>query len=689
MRKVSRRDVIKISGAAGAASLLAACLPATPTSSSASATAASQAPQTAGKYKLGKLEGAEVITDASKFPKSFKEAPELATLVQQGKLPKVADRIGQDPIVLRPVHEIGKYGGTMHKALFGTVGAEQTAYKFAVGPSSLFFWDTARANVVPNIAKSYEHSADGKTLTVHLRRGMRWSDGEPFTADDIVFWWQDIYQNKDLVTPSPDLTVSGKPVTIEKVDDYTVRYNSPDTNRLLIQRLASPATDIGGPTFRVPLGGYAPKHYLQKFLPKYAAGGQAALDKQAADAKLNGWALYFLDRVTWQSNPDYPLLGPWIVTVPMNNPSQFVMQRNPYSAYVDTDGNQLPYIGTLQYTNVATIDVATVNATNGDYDFQEVIFGVDKLPVLIDGQQRGKYQVSLDPEQAGFGIALNLAYTEDAEIGDWLRNVDFRRALSMGVDRNEINEVFFLGTGTPSSSAPTDDNVYFPGKEWRTKWSTLDVAQANQLLDKIGLTQKDGDGYRLRKDGKGRLSLTFTGVVRLGIDGGQFAELVKRHWQKIGIDVIVDVIASSLAQQRLAANQMQMVVNSESTEDVYLFTGTLTPVTNGYTRIMGLPYAQWVNTGGQQGKEPFPALKAQIDLFEKGKTQTDADRIETGKELFRQAIDNVFNIGIIVGDLNSGIRIAKTNVGNVPERMVNSNAELSPINVYAQTLYFK
>jgi peptide/nickel transport system substrate-binding protein len=356
---------------------------------------------------------------------------------------------------------------------------------------------------------------------------------------------------------------------------------------------------------------------------------------------------------------------------------------------VDTDGNQLPYIGTLQYATVTNIDVAALSAANGDYDFQEVIFGVDKLPVLYDFQQRGAYQVSLDPEQAGIGIALNLAYDEDPEIGEWLRNVDFRRALSMGVDRSQLNETFFLGTGTPSSAAPTDDNNFFPGKEWRTKWATLDLAQANQLLDKIGLTQKDSDGYRLRKDGKGRLQLTFAGVVRLGIDGAQFGEMVRRHWQKIGIDVFVDSIASSLAQQRLAANQLQMVVNTASTEDVYLFTGTLTPVTNGYTRIMGLPYAQWVNTGGQQGKQPFPALKEAIDLLEKGKTQTDAERIETGKELFRRAIDNVFNIGVIVGDLNAGVRIAKTVVGNVPERIVNSNVLLSPTNLYAQTMYFK
>jgi len=687
-RRISRRELLKVSAAASAASLLVACFPqATPSASPG----ASGTPQTAGKYALGKLGGPEVITDASKFPKTFKEAPELAALVQQGKLPPVADRIGQDPIVLKPLEGIGKYGGTLRKALFGGVTAELTAYKFGVGPSSLFYWDPTRTKVVPNLALGYEESADGKTLTVHLRRGLRWNDGEPFTADDIMFWFEDIYQNKQLYTPgtSTDLLIAGKPVAIEKVDQYTVRYVSPERNSLMIQRLASPLSDVGGNTFRVARGGYQPKHYLMKFHPKYAAGGQAAVDKMATDAKFNGWVPFFQDRVTWQNNPDYPLMSPWKVTVPMNNPTQFVMERNPYSPWVDTDGNQLPYIGKLQYTAADNLEVVATRAVAGEYDFQENILGVDKLPVLIDGQTRGGYKVYLDPEQGAIGIMINLAYEDDPEIGEWYRNVDFRRALSLGIDRSQINETFFLGTGILSSSAPSDDNLYFPGKEWRTKWATLDIAQANQLLDKIGLTQKDSDGYRLRKDGKGRLRLAFTGVARLGVDGAQLGEMVKQHWQKIGIQLDVDNVASALAQQRIAANQTQMVLNAVATEDVYLFTGTLTPGGGGFSAIIGVPYGQWLTSGGKQGKEPFPALKQAMDLLEKGKTQSDPERTETAKELFRQHIDNVFTIGIVSADLNQGVRIAKTTLGNVPARIVNSNLAQSPVNASPQTFYFK
>jgi peptide/nickel transport system substrate-binding protein len=710
--KLTRRALLIYSAAAGATSLLAACLsesaPQTtaptakqqsgatlPPAAALSTPTANQAPRTQGKFTLGKLEGAQVIDDPAQYPKTFKEAPELATLVQQGKLSKIEERIGQDPLVLKPVESVGKYAATLRKALFGNAQSETTVYRFATGPTSLLFWDATRSKVVPNIARGFDLSPDGKTVTISLRRGMKWSDGQPFTADDILFWYEDIYQNKQLYPgTSADLVIGGKDVVIQKIDQYTVRYVSPEPNPIMAERLASPNNDIGGPAFRLgqtpSRGGYAPKHYLSQFHPKYVAGGQDAVDKMAKDAQFNGWVPFFVDRATFQLNPDLPVTMPWKVTVPMNNPTQFVMERNPYSVWVDTEGNQLPYIGKLQYTSAQNLEVIATRAIAGDFDFQENVLDVSKLPVLIDGQARGEYKIYLDPGQAGIGIALNLAYDEDPEVGDWIRNVDFRRALSLGIDRDQINETFFLGTGIPSSPAPVEDNKYFPGEEWRTRWATLDVAQGNGLLDKVGLTQKDSDGYRLRKDGKGRLRLIFTGVARIGIDFSALAEMIRQHWQRIGIELIVDSVASNLAQQRIAANQVQMLGNAVGTEDVYLFTGTLTPGGGGYSAVMGIPYGQWQATGGKQGKEPFPELKQAMDLLEKGKTASDTDRIAIGKQLYQLHIDNVFSIGLVSGDLaQNGVRLAKTTLGNVPARIISSNLLLSPSNAYAQTFYFK
>jgi peptide/nickel transport system substrate-binding protein len=243
-----------MTGAGVGAILLTACSP----DERGTTPATTQAPEAAGRFPLGKLEGGEIINDPAKSPKTFKEAPELAALVQQGKLPPVAERIGHDPIVIRPVHGIGKYGGTLRKAFIGV--SDSTAFRFAAGPDSLLYWDWTGKKVIPNIARSFEMSADGKVLTIQLRRGMRWSDGAPFTADDIMFWYEDVYLNKQLViSASPAMQINGKDVVIQKVDQYGVRFVSPDPNYLLPERLAS-FGDLGGMSNRGSslLGGIAP-----------------------------------------------------------------------------------------------------------------------------------------------------------------------------------------------------------------------------------------------------------------------------------------------------------------------------------------------------------------------------------------------------------------------------------------------
>jgi peptide/nickel transport system substrate-binding protein len=307
----------------------------------------------------------------------------------------------------------------------------------------------------------------------------------------------------------------------------------------------------------------------------------------------------------------------------------------------------------------------------------------------VQNQDKGNYKVYLDPGQAGAGIQLNLAYDEDPVLGELYRNVDFRRALSMAIDRTAVNETFFLGTGIPGSTAPAPENKYYPGDEWRTKWATLDLAQANQLLDKIGLTQKDAEGYRLRKDGK-RLVLVFTAVDRI-IDQAQFGEALKGYLRKIGVDLQVESASTNLAQQRIQANQAQMIVNQVGTDEPFFSPGFLIPTGSGFSAIMGVPYGQWINTGGKQGKEPFAEIKQAVELVLKGKNvaQTADERIAIGKELTKLAIEQVFSIGIVSADLSFGIRIAKNTLGNIPARFLNTNTLTSPLAAMPQTYYFK
>jgi peptide/nickel transport system substrate-binding protein len=217
--------------------------------------------------------------------------------VQRGTLPPVAERIGLDPLVLRPVHGIGTYGGTLHRAFRTDSRSGPDEELFASGPDRWLWIDFTYTNLVPNIARGYELSNDAKALTILLRRGMHWSDGAPFTSDDVLFWYEDIYLNTRLIpTPHPRMQLFGEPIVIEMVDRYAFRFVSPGPNPLLPRILATRcgisghASDLGGAD---GMGGYAPKHYLAQFHPKHATGGQAAVDKMAAEAGFADWASFF------------------------------------------------------------------------------------------------------------------------------------------------------------------------------------------------------------------------------------------------------------------------------------------------------------------------------------------------------------------------------------------------------------
>src|SRR5215831_3763363 len=439
-----------------------------------------------GALLIGKLEGAEVVTDPALAPKSFKEAPQLAELVKAGKLPPVEQRIGQDPLVIKPLREIGKYGGTWRR---GFTGPFDTSNGHRVAQNDkLLYYDYTGTKLVPNIARGWEVSADGQVTTLLLRRGMRWSDGQPFTADDFIFWYQDVYLNKDLVpTPLSVMMVGGKPLIMEKVDASTVRFVSPEPYYALPIVLAS-VWGIGHHARfgRSALGGFAPAHYIKQFLPKYASMDE--LTKKATEVGVDSWVTLFKNRNDACRNADLPVVTPWKTVTPITTPT-WTLERNPYSVWVDTDGNQLPYIDRVRMTLGENLEVINLRAIAGEYDSQARHIDISKLPVLLENQQRGGYRVYLDPSDQGADVGLfcNQSYEKDAEVAKWLSTREFRIALSHGIDRAQINETFVLGLGQTGSGAPGDRTPYFPGPEYRNLHTAYDVKKANEMLDKLGL----------------------------------------------------------------------------------------------------------------------------------------------------------------------------------------------------------
>ena len=304
------------------------------------------------------------------------------------------------------------------------------------------------------------------------------------------------------------------------------------------------------------MGGFAPAHYLKQFHPKYVNADE--LDKKAKEAKFDSWVRMFHAKNDWALNPDLPVLSPWKTVTPINTPT-WTLERNPYSVFVDTAGNQLPYIDKVVLTLAENLEVLNLRAIAGEYDYASRHVDLGKLPVFIENQQKGNYKVYLDPgDYCDLIIKFNLNYDADAEIAKWFNTADFRRALSLGINRDQINETFWLGTATPGSVVPVDTNKYNPGPQYRKLWATLDVKKANEMLDKIGLAKKDAEGYRLRADGKGRLRIEIMTLGGQFVQYTQISEMIREQWKKIGIDLQVQEVERSLAIKRAAANEQQL-----------------------------------------------------------------------------------------------------------------------------------
>lgn len=667
---------------------------AAPAPTAAEAESAAEAPAEEaplGATLIGEIEGPEIITDPAAYPTSFNEAPMLAEMVAAGELPPVEERlpVQSDLLVIQPVHEIGKYGGTWRRGFTGPADG-QNGHRVA-GGDRLLFWDADEfPKLVPNVAKGWEISEDGTEITLFLRQGLKWSDGQPLTTADYMFWFEHMYQNEELVPVRSPFFNIDEGATMEAVDDYTLKFTFPFANSLFLEVLASSVNVFGGHAIfgNTGMGGVAPAHYMQQFHPDFV--DQEELDALVAQEGFDNWVNLFKDKNTWQRNPDLPVITPWKTENPITT-DNWVLVRNPYYFGVDTEGNQLPYIDRISMTLAENLEVLNLRAIAGEYDYQARHVALANLPVLLENAATGNYRVYLDPAQHGAdaGLQINQSYEADPEIGKWLRNVDFRRALSLGIDRDAINEVIFLGIGTPGSAVVAESSPFNPGPEYRTLWATYDPDKANEMLDAIGLDQKDAEGYRLRTDNGERLVLEVNPIPAF-IQFTAVAEMVKEDWAEIGIFLNVVEQERGLVEQRRAANELQMFLwQNDGTDELYLYPYHALPVANNSGT--GPAYGNWYSSGGTQGIEPPPdsSVRKVLDMFSQGLKATPEERIAIGQEIWKIITDEVWTIGI-VGQSGAfmGVRVVKNNMGNIPSRQFNIQAGQTPNISRPATFYF-
>ena len=642
---------------------------------------------------VGKLETPAIVTDPAKWPKKFQEAPTLAELVKAGKLPPVEQRLPSEPMVLEPLRSVGKYGGIWRRGFLGP-GDSENGNRVRSGDKLIFF-DAAGTEMRPNAAKGWEVSEDGKKTTLFLRKGMKWSDGAAFTADDFIFWFEDLYQNKDIVSsPVPELEVGGKPGKIVKVDETTVAFVFDEPYHLFLNLLAGD-TQIGGGQSRLQsdnrvLGLYAPSAYLKQFLPKYSS--LEAVTQKAKAAGYGNWVELLKFKTDWRLNPEAPTIAAWKMVQPINTQT-WVLERNPYYWTVDSAGNQLPYIDKVQLALAENPEVVNLRAIAGEYDYMERFIDLAKLPVFLDNAQKGNYKVALDTGFAGSdsAIVLNHAYRGDAEIAKWIGNVEFRRALSLAIDREQLNQAFWLGLGTIGSPIPADNMPESPGPEWRKRWSGFDPAKAKAMLDTIGLTKKDSEGYRLRTDNGERLRLQIDVAQTLSPTWPQQAEMIIQQWRAVGIAADAKLLERSLFYTRVRNDQNQMTIFSNGgSESMYLYSVPVLP-TDPQSSQLGAAIAQWYVSNGATGIKPTdPEMLRAFDLMRAASGQKVEARNKTAQEIWKIHVEQQYSIGLVgLSPAYMGTRVVSNRLENVPGRTCISQHCRTPWGGHPEQWFYK
>lgn len=604
-----------------------------------------------GQYNLTdyqKISGKK-ITD-------FKEAPQLAELVRQKKLPPVEQRIPKNPAVVEPQEEIGQYGGTWRR--YGHL--DWAAYGY-ITYEPLIRWGPDLVTLEPNIAERWKVSKDGKTFTFYLRKGLRWSDGEPFTADDIMFWYEDIILNKEL-TPRPPtwLMVGGEIAKFKKIDDYTVEVSFSAPYGLFLQEL--------GYKGREP---FAPKHYLKQFHPKYTS--KEKLESMAKETGFQFWYQLFGQKNNVYTNTELPVIYPWKVTKPWGAEG-ITAERNPYYWKIDPAGNQLPYLDrvVVYYTSdwkMAYLRIISEKATSDASDMQAVGSDISDYSLYMENREKGGYQVILYP--GSFPTEPAMMFNQNAKdpvLRNIFRNVKFRQAMSLAINRDEINKLLYLGLAEPLQATIVKTSPFYK-EEFAKAYAQYDPDRANKLLDEIGL-KKGPDGWRLRSDGK-RLEITIE--TRQPLPWPDVAEMVAKYWNNVGVKTVVKLEENSLWTARVNAGEHDVVTQG-------FFCHPLLVGSSSFN-LTGWPawapqWELWYTSGGKSGERPVEDVIKILNLWEKYKaTINPIHRNRLGEEIMRIHAKNIWIIG--AGGRHMPIAcIVKNNFKNVPPS--GSTAYLTP-----------
>jgi peptide/nickel transport system substrate-binding protein len=595
------------------------------------------------------LVGAPALA-ADPLPK-MQETPSLVDRVKSGALPPVDKRIPLQPRIIERFaggDGPGKPGGQLNMLITGSRDTRlMTIYSY----TRLIVYDD-KFELHPDILESFE-AKESREFTLKLRAGHKWSDGHPFTTEDFRFFWEDVANNSELSPsgPSVELLVDGQPPKVEIIDERTIRYSWAKPNPHFIESQARAA----------PLFLFRPAHYLKTLHGKYTPE-----EEILKVHKGSRWANVFRrqDAMYGNSNVDLPTLNPWVLTtVP---PAQrFVFTRNPYFHRIDQKGQQLPYINDVIMTVVAA-NLVPAKAGLGEADLQSRYLNMRDYTFLQKSAKQSGVKVYL--WESGSGSQLALYPNLNASDEQWrklMRDVRFRRALSLAIDREELNESVYLGLAKPSNNTVMERSELFK-PEYATKWATHDPKLANQLLDEAGLSKRGADGIRLLPDGR-----SATIVVEHQSEETEDTDaltLIGECWKKVGIKMLIK--PQTLENFRLRAFSGDAIMTAYAGFVTAVPTVDTNPREFAPTMQGGLQWSRWgmyVESKGKQGEQcDLPPACKLMDYLRAWETSTDpAVRRKAWDQILTANADEVFSIGTV-----NGIRqpvVVGPKVRNVPK----------------------
>jgi peptide/nickel transport system substrate-binding protein len=597
--------------------------------------------------------------DDPAMPTTFVDPPVLAERVAKGELPPAQERLPKVPALAAmawPGQSIGKHGGQITLVM---ASAKDTRLMVVYSYARLVAYDP-NFELTPDILESYDVE-DGRVFTFHLRPGHKWSDGQPFTTEDFRYYWDDLANNPDLSPSGPpvQLMVDGELPKVEIIDETTIRYSWSKPNPQFLPALAAPS----------PLYIFRPSQYLKQFHGAYADPQE--LNKKIEKFGQHNWAALHnrLDNMYRNDNPDLPTLEPWVLAT--KPPSErYVFKRNPYYYRIDAQGQQLPYLDSVAM-QIADSKLIPAKVAAGDADLAARYLRFDNFTLLKESEARGEYKVVLWDTAWGSQVTLypNLN-SADPEWRKLLRDVRFRRALSLAIDRSEINDVIYLGLATEGSNTVLAQSPLFD-EPYLAAWAEFDIDKANELLDEIGLTDRDDDGLRLLPDGRPLVIVVET--TGQSPEEGDVIELIAPTWKEIGIKLLAKASERDTMRNCVFAGDCILSVwtgleNGLPTADMMPW--EVAPTTQ--QQLQWPMWGQYVETKGEAG-EPVDIPEAQklVELLKQWTAATDtANREAIWREMLSIFTDQVYTIGTVSG-VPQPIAVSNR-LHNVPEQGIYS-----------------